>query len=73
MTYDDRQIVASVRAHALRNYNKDGWDYLVECWADKDILIAAGATKNPSVAIHRCHDVVRMLDERRSEVMAEVW
>ena len=31
-------LVNAVRKHALNNYENDGWDYLVECWDDGDIL-----------------------------------
>ncbi len=36
-TMDETQLVAAVRAHALRYY-EHGWDVLVECWSDGDIL-----------------------------------
>lgn len=31
------QMVAAVKAHALANYGKDGWDSIVECYDDADI------------------------------------
>jgi hypothetical protein len=35
---DEQQFINSVRAHALANYNKDGWDEVAEAWDDGDIL-----------------------------------
>jgi len=34
---DEEQMIGFVRLHANTNYNK-GWDVIVECWADGDIL-----------------------------------
>jgi len=34
---DTQELVAAVRAHAAANYNKGGWDFVVECWSDKEI------------------------------------
>tara|TARA_Y100001951_G_scaffold32163_2_gene25291 strand:- start:475 stop:726 length:252 start_codon:yes stop_codon:yes gene_type:complete len=34
---DIKELVAAVRAHAVANYNKGGWDFVVECWSDKEI------------------------------------
>ena len=30
-------LVDAVKGHAVRNYEKDGWDYIVECYGDGDI------------------------------------
>ena len=35
--YGETDLIAAVRRHALDNYERDGWDYLVECWDDGDI------------------------------------
>ena len=36
-TPDELMLIGSIRMHANANYNK-GWDYIVECWTDGDIL-----------------------------------
>ena len=33
----EEEMIEFVRLHANTNYNK-GWDVIVECWADGDIL-----------------------------------
>lgn len=30
-------MVEAVKAHAQANYERDGWDYVVECWDDAEI------------------------------------
>ena len=30
--------VKGIELHAQKNYEKDGWDYIVECWEFKEIL-----------------------------------
>lgn len=31
------ELVKALRAHALANYEKGGWDVIVECWSDEEI------------------------------------
>ena len=66
-------LIAAVREYALANYEKDGWDYLVECWSDEDIAQEIGKARTVLGAISKCRRVVKLLDERRQEVRAEVW
>jgi len=66
-------LIAAVREHALANYEKDGWDYLVECWSDEDIAKEIGRSRTTQGAISKCRRVVKLLDERRQEVRAEIW
>lgn len=66
-------LIQAVREHALANYGKDGWDYLVECWDDSDIEKAIGNARTYAGAIKACRATVRLLDERRAEVLSEVW
>jgi len=66
-------LIAAVREYALANYEKDGWDYLVECWSDEDIAQEIGKSRTVLGAISKCRRVVKLLDERRQEVRAEIW
>ena len=70
---DRAALVAAVRAHALKNYNTDGWDFLVECWEDEDILAEIGDADTEETAIAACHETVSLLAERRDEVRSEAW
>lgn len=68
--YDENELIQSVRRHAMDNYEKDGWDYLVECWDDGDILeqISDANAQTPDAAIKACLSLVSLLDERRREI-----
>ena len=66
-------LIAAVRKYAIANYEKDGWDYLVECWEDSDIQEAIGIAKTERSAINACRRIVRIMDERRQEVRSEIW
>ena len=45
--------IAAIRAHALDNYNKGGWDILVECWSDADIEEEIEGCRTTASAIRR--------------------
>ena len=64
-------FVSVVRNHALANYNTDGWDYVVECWEDGDILDAINDATTAAQAIAIVRAAVAPLAERRDEARAE--
>ena len=66
-------LVAGVRAHALENYNSDGWDYVVECFEDAEILEEIGDAKTLPAAIENVRFVVQMLDERRRDIQSTIF
>jgi hypothetical protein len=35
---NEQTLINAVRKHAMDNYEQDGWDVLVECYDDWDIL-----------------------------------
>ena len=73
MTETASELVRAVRAHALEHYETDGWDFIVECWEDADIAEAIGSAGSPEAAIAAVRKTARLLDERRSEVRAEIF
>lgn len=66
-------LVAAVRAHALDHYETDGWDFLIECWEDADVAQAIGSAGTLEEAIEAVRPTLRILDERRAEVRAEIF
>ena len=38
MKHDINTLVQYIKDYANFHYNDGGWDVIVECWADKDIL-----------------------------------
>lgn len=63
-------LVKQVREYALQNYNRDGWDFLVECWEDSDIAEHIGDATDFETAMRQCRKVTRALDEQRREIRA---
>ena len=68
--YSETDLIAAVRRHAINNYEQDGWDVLVECWDDGDILerISDANAQTPDAAIKACLSWVALYDERRREI-----
>jgi len=65
-------LIAAVRIHARENYAY-GWDLIVECWEDKDILMAVGDARTVAVALVRVQRLVDLYKEREREVQSEVF
>ena len=69
-----QDLVQAVKDHAVKNYETGGWDYVVECWEDADIANEiAGAVQTPAGAIKKIGKVVRILNDNRRDVMAEIF
>lgn len=64
-------MVERVRSYALAHYDEDGWDFIVECYTDEDILdvIHATGARTATQAVQAVLGVVRLLAEQRWEVM----
>ena len=69
----DQDLVDAVRAHAVDHYNEDGWDFVVECWEDWEILAVVRGCKKESQAIRKVRKQIRALDDHRRDVQAEAW
>ena len=69
-SYDEQVLIAAVRGHAMANYEKDGWDYLVECWDDGDILEQISELKKPTptACIKHIGDIMKTFDDYRREI-----
>jgi len=61
-------LVQAVRDYANANYNKGGWDIIVECWSDEDISGEIGNVKTVSGAIRKVSKVVQVIGDYRSEI-----
>lgn len=69
----DQDLVDAVRAHAVDHYNEDGWDFVVECWEDWEILAVVRGCRRESQAIRKVRKQIRALDDHRRDVQAEAW
>jgi len=50
IAYTMADLIEAVREYALIHYNKDGWDFLVECWDDEDIEEQIEGARTPAGA-----------------------
>ena len=66
-------FVKAVKSHALANYNKDGWDYVVECWSDAEIAEEIKGCKTEREAISRMHKIVKAQDDYRSDIQGSAF
>ncbi len=69
------ELVEAVVKHAVANYENGGWDYLVECHTRKDIAewIEQDGWTTEDEAIKGIGRIMRILDERRKDVRAEIF
>ena len=67
------KLVGAVRAHALKHYERGGWDYIVETMDDEDIAEEIGAATTEGGAIRKVGKIAKLLGERRDEVRAEIF
>ena len=68
-----RVLVDAVKDHARLNYSKDGWDYVVESWSDKEIAEEIGKARTPEGAIKKVGDVVEILNDHRADMEGYAW
>lgn len=61
-------LLDSIRQHAITHYEEDGWDILVECWSDDDILEVIGDSTNFEEAIITLSDTLSTINEYRQEI-----
>jgi len=61
-------MVGAVRRYALANYEKDGWDFVIESWSDEDIQKIVGTYTTQEAAIVAVHQVVKQLNSKRRDI-----
>lgn len=64
------QQVIDVKAYATANYNKNGWDIVIETMDDAQLAEVIGKRKNTRAAIYAAFHWIKPLHEHRSEQMA---
>jgi hypothetical protein len=73
MTNEMRALVKGVKAHALANYETDGWDVVVECRTDEDIAEEIAGCKTVMEAVKVVGDTAKMYDDHRKEIQATAF
>jgi hypothetical protein len=68
-------MVDAVQAFARDNYNKDGWDFVVETMDRDDItrVLLDPPVSTIEEAISAVGYLVKLLDERRRDIQATAW
>ncbi|MGE3483474.1 MAG: hypothetical protein AB7L09_01960 [Nitrospira sp.] len=69
------KLVKAVREHAQDNYEAGGWDYVVECYDDKEIaeVIERAGAKTEAAAIKAVGEEVGARDDYRREIEATAF
>jgi len=57
-------LVEAVKAHALKNYEHDGWDYIVEAHTDSEIETLIEGATTEAEAIERAGYIVGIMKEQ---------
>jgi hypothetical protein len=67
---DEQMLIGAVRRHAINNYEQDGWDILVECYDDGDILelISDANASTVEEAIASVRKTLKIYDDHRAEI-----
>ena len=66
-------LIAAVRAYARRNYERDGWDVLVECYSDDDILEIIGKARTFEGAIAKLRRELKGYADYRADIAGSAW
>ena len=68
-----QDLVNAVKAHALANYEQDGWDYVIECYSDADIAEIIKTARTPAGAIRMVRAAIKPAADYRSEIQNEAF
>lgn len=52
-------FVKEIKAFAIANYNRDGWDIVVECYSDEEIYELTARCKTAEQAIEKVGHMVK--------------
>ena len=69
------ELAEAVQRHAVVNYEKSGWDYIVECWDREAIRIELERCGITTVedAIAEFGKFADVWDDRRKDIQAEIF
>lgn len=65
-------LVAAVRANAMKYYEK-GWDVVVECWSDAEIIEVIGRSTTARGAILKMYAVVSVYIGVKADIVATAF
>jgi hypothetical protein len=65
----ERANIEAVRKHALEHYSDGGWDTIVECYEDKDILEVVKRAVSGAEAVKMMAELAGIHEERYREAV----
>lgn len=68
-----KDVIAKIRKHAIENYNTGGWDYLVECYSDGDIVLLVAECDSYEACIAKLAKLLKSKDDYRSEIQSTAF
>ena len=68
--FSPARLVEKIRDHANANYSKNGWDFVVECYEDEEILEMIKGAKTFHGAKCKMAPILKIKDEMRREAKA---
>lgn len=66
-------LYLAVKRHAMKHYEEDGWDYIVESYDRRELLELVGKSRTVKTAIDKAHREVKLLNDRRRDIQATAW
>ena len=70
---DVKFMVKAVRKHALAHYEEDGWDYIVECWSDDEIIEVIRQCHTEAGAIQKMKEEIAPLAAYRADIQGTAF
>lgn len=67
------ELAEAVQRHAVVNYEKNGWDYIVECWTREEIMdhLRENVMLTEGGAISLFEEIADHYNQRRIDIEAE--
>ena len=65
--------LVAIKAHALANYEKEGWDYVVECYDDAQIVEIIKTARTVKGAIRMVHAHIKPRADYRAEIQSTAF
>lgn len=71
----ERTLVDAVKRHAIEHYNESGWDFIVECYEDREIALELRRRQLLTVdtAIADFAETAKVKAEARREAQSETF
>lgn len=70
---DRALLIVTVTNHAYANYERDGWDIVVECYSTEEIDKAIGHATSIPGAIRNVRQTFKLHHQRRKEAHSEIF